>query len=398
MGDGRGGGWAGQGRCPETVRIVKIVHVYKDYHPVVGGIENHVRMLAEEQARRGLDVSVLVTSLSRRTTVEHVHGVRVIKAARLAHLASTPLSLSLVRWVRQLRTDVVHLHFPYPLGELANMWLGRAHRTVITYHSDVVRQRLILKLYGPLLRRVLATADRVIATSPNYVRTSPYLARVASKCEVVPLGIDVDAFSNPDPKQIARIRQRWGSPLLLFVGRLRYYKGLDYLIRSMQQLDVPLLVVGSGPMEQRWKSLARRCGVADRVHFLGHVDDRELPAYYASAHLFILPASHRSEAFSTVLLEAMAAGVPAISTELGTGTSFVNLHCRTGLVVPARDTGHLTAAIQRLLSNESLRDRLAEQARARARSFPKQRMADDVIALYRQLLDHDSGPPANECL
>lgn len=376
---------------------MKIVHVYKDYHPVIGGIENHVRMLAEEQAQRGLDVSVLVTSLTRHTTVEHLHGVRVIKAARLAHLASTPLSLSLLRWMRQLQSDVVHLHVPYPLGEMANMWFGRGCRTVVTYHSDVVRQRLILKLYSPLLRRVLANADRVIATSPNYVRTSPYLARVAAKCEIVPLGIDVDTFTRPDPDQMARIRQRWGSPLLLFVGRLRYYKGLNHLIRAMRQLDVPLLVVGSGPMELRWKSLARQCGVADRVHFLGHVDDGELPAYYASACLFILPASHRSEAFSTVLLEAMAAGVPAISTELGTGTSFVNQHCHTGLVVPPCDAAQLTTAIERLLSDETLRQRLGQQARARARSFPKQQMADRVVTLYRDLLRQNPGRSQDGC-
>lgn len=370
---------------------MKILHIYKDYHPVMGGIENHLKMLAEGQVQRGLDVTVLVTSLTHRTTVEEINGVRVVKAARLVHTASTPLSLSFLAWVRRLPADIVHLHFPYPPGEVTNLLLGRGRKTVITYHSDVIRQRLILALYRPLLWRVLATADQIIATSANYIHTSPYLCRMADKCVVIPLGIDLEPFNHVDHEQVANIRRRYGTPLLLFVGRLRYYKGLDTLIEAMRDIEARLLVVGSGPLEAEWRSSTERCGVADRVVFLGQIPDEVLSAYYAAADLFVLPASHRSEAFGAVLLEAMAAGVPVISTELGTGTSFVNVHGETGLVVPPRDPQALKRAIGRLLEDEALRRRLGEKAQVRAQTFSKETMVEAVIRLYKDLLSPTPG-------
>lgn len=370
---------------------MKILHIYKDYHPVMGGIENHLKMLAEGQVQRGLDVTVLVTSLTHRTTVEEINGVRVVKAARLVHTASTPLSLSFLAWVRRLPADIVHLHFPYPPGEVTNLLLGRGRKTVITYHSDVIRQRLILALYRPLLWRVLATADQIIATSANYIHTSPYLCRMADKCVVIPLGIDLEPFNHVDHEQVANIRRRYGTPLLLFVGRLRYYKGLDTLIEAMRDIEARLLVVGSGPLEAAWRSSTERCGVADRVVFLGQIPDEVLSAYYAAADLFVLPASHRSEAFGAVLLEAMAAGVPVISTELGTGTSFVNVHGETGLVVPPRDPQALKRAIGRLLEDEALRRRLGEKAQVRAQTFSKETMVEAVIRLYKDLLSPTPG-------
>lgn len=375
---------------------MRILHLYKDYYPVLGGIENHVRVLAEAQVRAGHHVTVLVAARGPRTVIEEMGGVQVIKAGRLATVASAPLSLSLPAIVARLRPDITHLHFPYPLGEAAHTLLGRARRTVITYHSDIVRQQGMLRLYRPLLWRVLAKADRIIATSPNYIATSPYLQHFTDKCVIIPLGIDADRFSTPDPAQVAAFRNRAlinanqpsSASLLLFVGRLRYYKGLDDLLRALTQVPAHLLVGGSGPMEQPWRALAQRLGVAERVHFLGDVPDELLPSLYHAADIFVLPANARAEAFGTVLLEAMAAGLPAISTEVGTGTSYVNRHGETGLVVPPYDPGALARAINMLLSDADLRRRLGEQARMRARrpEFSQAHMVQQVLELYHELL------------
>ena len=204
---------------------MKIVHVYKDYFPVLGGIENHVRMVAEEQARRGHDVTVLVTNRRLTGEVSVSNGVRLIKAGRLATVASTPLSLSLVGWLRRLPCDIAHLHFPYPVGEMAYLAVGRGRRMVITYHSDIVRQKDLLQFYAPFLRRVLQRADRIMPTNQRYVETSVYLQPVAAKCTVVPLGIDLSRFAAAEPSKVDAIRKAHGQPLLVFVGRLRYYKG-----------------------------------------------------------------------------------------------------------------------------------------------------------------------------
>ncbi len=373
---------------------MNILHVYKDYYPVLGGIENHVKVLAEAQARAGHNVIVLVTARGPRTTIEDLGGVRVIKAGRFATVASAPLSLSLPIILARLRPDITHLHFPYPLGEAAQALLGRSRRTVITYHSDIVRQQGLLRLYRPLLWHVLAKADRIIATSPNYIATSPYLQRFADKCVIIPLGVDVDRFQQADPAQVAAIRAKGGQrPILLFVGRLRYYKGLDDLLRAMALLrdtqDHPtatLLICGSGPMEAAWRALTQALGLTEQVHFLGDVPEETLPALYHAADLYVLPANSRAEAFGVALLEAMAAGLPVISTEVGTGTSYVNIHGETGLIVPPRDPERLAQAIATLLSDPALRQRLGRQAQARVHAeFSQATMIERVLALYSEV-------------
>jgi glycosyltransferase involved in cell wall biosynthesis len=367
--------------------MARILHVYKDYYPVLGGMENHIKMLSEALVRLGHQVTVLVTHPTARTHVEEINGVHVIKAASLATVASTPISLALPLYLSRQRPDITHLHFPYPVGELSELVFGRALRTVITYHSDVVRQKGILQLYRPLLWRVLDKADRIIATSSNYVASSPYLSRYPSKCTVIPLGIELGRFLAPHLEKANEIRQAYGSPLLLFVGRLRYYKGLQYLLTAMPEIPAKLLVVGSGPMETEWRALAASLGLSDRVRFLGQVSDEELPAYYQACDMFVLPASERSEAFGTVQIEAMASGLPVVCTELGTGTSVVNVHGQTGLVVEARSSAALREAIGSLLAEPDRRQQMGQQARRRAiAEYSVEHMIERTTSVYAELL------------
>ncbi|MHB0856230.1 MAG: glycosyltransferase [Anaerolineae bacterium] len=366
---------------------MKILHVYKDYNPVLGGIENHIRLLAEGQAAAGHEVTVLVTSQGRRTSVETLGGVRVIKTARLAHVASTPLSVALPLALRRERPDITHLHFPYPPGEVSQLLLGRSRRTVLSYHSDVVRQAGLLRIYAPLMRRVLASVDRILVGTPNVLETSPVLPPYAHKCQVLPYGIARERFLTLDAAKASAIRRSLGGgPLVLFVGVLRYYKGLNYLLEAMQEVPAQLVVVGDGPMGAAWRAQAKALGIAERVAFLGRIDDDALPAYYGAADLFVLPACERSEAFGLVQVEAMSAGLPVVCTDVGTGTTYVNRHGESGLVVPPRDPQALAGAIKRLLDDEALRLRLAEGAQARSALFDRDRMLADVESVYRQLL------------
>ncbi len=366
---------------------VKILHIYKDYYPVLGGMENHIKMLAEALVQRGYKVTVLVTHPTARTHIEEINGVHVIKAGRLATLASAPLSISLPLLLRRQRPDIAHLHFPYPIGELSQLLCGHASHVVITYHSDVVRQKGLLRLYRPLLWKVLHRADRIIATSANYIESSPYLSQLRHKCTVIPLGIELERFLHAQPAQVQQVKDTYGSPLLLFVGRLRYYKGLQYLLAAMPEIPCKLLVIGSGPMETEWRQLAALLGLSEKVFFLGKISDEDLPAYYHACDVFVLPASERSEAFGTVQVEAMASALPVVCTELGTGTSFVNVHGQTGLVVPARDAAALGAAILLLLRDEHRRQEMGQRGRQRAlREFCLQTMVDRVSSLYDKVL------------
>jgi len=358
-----------------------ILHLYKDYFPVLGGIENHIRVLAEAQAAVGHQVTVLACAPHLHTVAETVNGVRVIKAGRLATIASMPLSLRQPAVLTRLQPDVIHVHSPYPLGEVSAWLLQRHTPLVITHHSDVVRQRGWLYLYGPLLRQVLRAADRIIATSPRYIESSPWLRPVREKCTVVPLGVDHHRFTLPP-------RPFTGPPTLLFVGRLRYYKGLDTLLRALVGLeDVRLTVVGDGQMRGPWEEMAAKLGLADRARFVGEVPGADLPAFYHRAHIFVLPANARAEAFGTVLLEAMASGLPCITTEVGSGTSWVVQDGVTGLIVPPQDPEALAEAIRSLLEDSHLRATLGRAARDRVEAeFTQERMVARVQAVYRRVL------------
>jgi rhamnosyl/mannosyltransferase len=292
-----------------------------------------------------------------------------------------PLSLSQPLILAQLKPDILHIHSPYPLGEAANWLCGRARAAVITHHSDIVRQKSWLRLYGPLLRRVLQHTDRIIATSPRYIESSPWLQPVSHKCTVIPLGVDLTRFN---PTDCART----GPLQLLFVGKLRYYKGLDTLLHALATIpNTRLTVVGTGPMQAAWTALTRDLGLTERVTFAGEVDEADLPAQYQQADLFVLPANARAEAFGTVLLEAMASGLPCLTTELGTGTSWIVQDGVTGLVVPPQNPSALAQAIRTLQSNESLRRQMGQAGLARVRAeFSQEMMVSRVMQVYTEVL------------
>jgi glycosyltransferase involved in cell wall biosynthesis len=366
---------------------VHILQIYKDYFPVLGGIENHIRDLSEGLVARGHRVTVLVTNLTGRTSIEQpLPGLTVIKAARAFHLASTPLSLEMLRLARRVQPDIVHLHFPYPPGDLACAALPERTPLVVTYHSDIVRQRALLLIYRPLLELTLRRAARILPTSPNYVVSSPFLRRYAARCSVVPLGIDATRFAQADVRRIAAIRACYDAPLLLFVGRLRYYKGLHILLEALPSVRAELLIAGSGPERERLAAQAAGLGVAERVHFLGDVPDGDLPALHRAADIFVLPAHLRAEGLGLAQIEALASGLPCISTELGTGTSYANLHGETGLVVPPGDPAALARAINTLLADPETRRRYGAAGQQRvAALFTRERMLDSVEAIYRSV-------------
>jgi rhamnosyl/mannosyltransferase len=373
-------------------RPLSICHVYKDYPPVMGGIEHHLQALAQAQAAAGHRVTVLVTGEGLRSGQAMESGVQVIRAGRLAKLASTPISPALAWTLGRQKPDVFHLHSPYPVGEAA--WLlGRRRPMVLTYHSDVVRQRRLGKLWSPFLHAILGRADRILATSPNYVESSPHLRRFRQRVSVVPLGIDPARFAGLD-RQAAR-GQLGAGPNLVFVGRLRYYKGLGSLIRALPLMPQSprLLVVGSGPMGEAWRALAAELGVGARIEWLGDVSEGDLPQVYAAGDLFVLPAVARSEAFGIVLMEAMASGLPCISTELGTGTSWVNQEGRTGRVVPPDNPAALAEAINALLADPALRQRMGQAARERIETeLSEAHMVRRVEAIYREVTGSGERP------
>jgi rhamnosyl/mannosyltransferase len=380
----------GSSCCGATMHIL---HIYKDYFPVLGGIENHLRALAEGQAAHGHQVTVLVTSTSVREERIDRAGLTIIKAARRFYAASTPLSPNMLRHAVALRhVDLIHLHFPFPPGDLAALAVPGTPPLIVSYHSDIVRQRSLLLAYRPLLELTLRRAARIISYSPGYIRSSPFLRRFAAKCRVAPLSADLARFSGPHTNRAAELRRLYtchsDTTLLLFVGRLRYYKGLHILLDALARCRRPvqLLVVGSGPEEQRLHAQRDALRIGEKVHFLGEVDDAALPMVYAASDVVVLPSHLRAEGFGIVQIEAQAAAMPVICTELGTGTSYVTQHGLTGIVVPPADPDALARAIDALAASPVLRRSFGEAGRRRAATmFSVERMLDRVAEIYNEI-------------
>jgi rhamnosyl/mannosyltransferase len=368
---------------------MKILHVFKDYHPVVGGIQNHIQVLSSELAKdKNFEVEVLVTNTKSNSVTQYMDGVKVIKAGRITEVASTPISISMFKFMQEARPDILHLHFPYPLGELASLFFARCDKMVLTYHSDIVRQEKWLHLYMPFLKQLLRKVRVIICSNPNYIQGSNLLKKYIDKIEIIPYGIDVVRFENVDEIEVARIKKRYGNAIVLFVGRLCYYKGIKYLIEASKEVDAKFLLIGDGRYKSEFEDYVKKNNLEEKVVLLGEVREDELPHYYHAADLLVLPSTHRSEAFGIVLLEGMACGLPLITTELGTGTSFVNIHNHTGLVVPPCDSKALKEALNRILNNKELNLKFAQNAKERVKNeFSKEKMVESFKNLYYRILN-----------
>lgn len=366
-----------------TARRPRVLHVGKFYPPHPGGMESHLELLCRKLSS-DVDVEVIVSADGRRTSVEERDGVRVTRIGTAATVAAASFNPGMARAIRRARADVVHFHHPNPTGVVSYLASGRRGPLVVTYHSDIVRQRVLGALVSPLIDHFLRRADAIIASSPQYLASSPVLRRHAERCRVVPFGVEMGEFAEVDPAEVAAVRGRFGERIVFAAGRLVYYKGFDYLVRAIAHVPgARLLIAGGGPLREELRRIAEESGVVDRVTLLGAVPD--LRPYYHAADVFVLPSVARSEAFGIVQMEAMACGLPVVNTALQTGVPFVSPHGVTGLTVPPADVDALAGAISRLLDDAALRERMGRAGRERvAGELSADRMAARTLEIYRE--------------
>lgn len=367
---------------------MRVLHFYKASLPeTMGGIPQVIRQLALGTARSGGHVDVLALSDRGGAPVE-TEGYTLHRARRDFQIASTGFSAACVPLFARLarQADLVHYHFPWPFMDLVHFVTQAGKPALVTYHSDIVRQSHWLRLYRPLMRRFLSSVDRIVATSPNYAATSPVLARYADKLSVVPIGLDRATYPPPAPDRLQSWRARLGDGFFLFVGVLRYYKGLHALIRAAQGAAFTVVVLGSGPAAPELKALAARLGIRQMV-FLGALPDEDKIALLTLCRGVVLPSHLRSEAFGVSLLEGAMHGKPLVSSEIGTGTSYVNRDGETGLVVAPDEPASLRAALDRLWREPALAAEMGRRAEARYRRlFTVERMTEGYLDLYRSLV------------
>lgn len=380
---------AGEDASPPSDPRPRVLHIYKDYWPpIVGGAEKTIHLMCRA-ASDEFAPSVLVSNRRARTERECIEGVPVVKAATFGRWLSAPLTPALARWIRRLGADLIHVHLPNPTATIACLQARPAAPIVATWHSDIVRQAWALLAYRPFLDRFLRQAAVIMPTSVPYLESSAQLRRFAAKCECVPLAIDVKAMapSAAEAAEAARLRAAKKRPAIAFVGRLRYYKGLHVLLDAMREAaNAEAWIVGTGPEEARLRRQAASLQAAGRVRFLGDLDDSAMKARLLAADIYCLPAHLRAEAFGLNQVEAMACGLPVVSTDVG-GVGYVNRDGESGLVVPAGDSAALAAALNRLIQDKDLRARLGEGARRRAeREFDLPVLAGRLKDVYRRTI------------
>ncbi len=366
-------------------RRLRVLHVGKYYPPHPGGMESHLEALCQE-LKQAVDVEVLVASDASKTLEEVIDGIKVTRLATPLSFQAAPVCPQMVRKIRESRADVVHLHWPNPTAVLAYLASRHRGRLVFTYHSDIVRQKVLSRAFWPFLRHALKRADAIIVASPNYRDTSKVLAGFRERCRVIPFGISPDYFQQVDASDVASLRQQYGPRIVLGVGRFVYYKGFEYLVRAMKDVDAHLLLIGNGPLREKLAREAVESGVSDRITFL--TDVKDVRPFYQAADVFVLPSIARSEAFGIVQLEAMACGKPVVNTALDSGVPFVSPHGVSGLTVQPANPAALSEAINSLLDNPALGEEYGRAGRRRIeQKFSLNVMARETLRVYDEIMN-----------
>jgi rhamnosyl/mannosyltransferase len=367
---------------------LRILHVYKSYYPdTVGGIEQVIAQLGTGLRALGDESRIFTLSTDPDPPVLVRPEGEVHRCRTTLEIASNPLSLrAFAAFRRQLDwADVVHYQFPWPFADLLHVTGAVRKPSVVSYQSDIVRQKLLALAYSPLMNRFLRSVDAVVATSPQYRDSSPVLAALGRDVRVIPNGIDEASYPRPDAGRVGAWRERLGEGFFLFVGVLRYYKGLQTLLRAAKGFAGRVVIAGTGPEAAHLQSFAAEEGLSN-VHFTGAVSDADKMALLELARAFVFPSHLRSEAFGMSLLEAAMCARPMVCCEIGTGTSYINVDGETGFVVPPEDPAALRGAMERLRSDGAQAARMGAAARQRfEKLFTAQSMAREYQQLYREI-------------
>ncbi len=368
---------------------MKILHFYRTYFPdTQGGLEEVIRQICLNTKLLGVENRIL--TISDKPSPEPIvrEEAAVYQVKKSFEIASCTVGLDAIKQYRELLewADVVNLHYPWPFSDFVSLRSSVSRPSVLTYHSDIVRQKFLKLAYAPLEARYLASVDKIVTTSPNYAESSPTLIRYKAKLETIPIGINRVSYPDVSQDFLESVKKDCGVDFFLFVGVLRYYKGLHILLDSMKNADYTLLIAGAGPMEAKLKKQVRKLGLSN-VRFLGFISDEHKIALYKLCRAVILPSHLRSEAFGVSLLEAAMYGKPLISADINTGTTYINIHKKTGLVVEPGDSQSLRTAMDLLNDDPSMAKRLGRAALDRYEElFTGKSMGERYYQLYQSLV------------
>lgn len=368
---------------------MKVLHFYKTYYPhSYGGVEQVIYQLAECGSDDGVDAHVLSLNRgpARRDVALGKHNTHTSKLT--FEVASTGFSWDVIRRFRELavEADLIHYHYPWPFMDVVHFLSGVKKPTLVSYHSDIVKQRYLLQFYKPLMHLFLSKVDAIVAASPAYIEHSEVLKKHRHKTHVIPYGLNESTYPSVIGAKLDYWRKKLPQRFFLFVGALRYYKGLQYLLEAAHLNRLPVVIVGSGGIEKDLHKQAEQLDL-DQVIFTGSLGDEDKAALLQLCTVFVFPSHLPSEAFGISLLEAAMYGKPLISCEIGTGTTFINIGEETGLVVRPADSQALAQAMNQLWNDPELCITFGNKARARfEKHFTAEKMSKAYFDLYNRVL------------
>lgn len=365
---------------------LNVLEVNKLYYPNIGGIETVVQTIAENLKDKS-NIEVLVCQSKGKGSVDTINGVKVTRCSSIGTYFSMPVSFEFISKFKKMskNADIVHIHTPFPLGDLACLLSGYKGKVVIYWHSDVVKQKKLLKLYKPIMERFLKRADCIMVATQNHIESSPYISKYANKCKIIPYGLNIQDYTIKGDILTQKLHDKKNLKVL-FVGRLVYYKGVDILVKAFRSVTgCELFIVGTGILENELKSMAD--SMENSVHFLGSLSNEDLKKALSDCDIFVLPSVANSEAFGIVQMEAMIYSKPVINTSLPTGVPCVSLDGITGITVQPSNVDELSNAIQTLVDNQELRITYGKNAYNRVReTFDNTKIMNDIYNLYCDLL------------
>lgn len=372
---------------------MKVLNIYRTYYPdPPGGLQEAIRQICLSTTELGVRNTIYTLSPKPTPEIINQSEAQVIRSRSWAAPASCdiggPTSFSTFRRLSQ-ESDLNHYFFPWPFADILNQVARPSKPAVLTYISDVVRQRMLGSLYAPLMWKTLRKMNIIVASCPTYAQTSAVLshASIRDKVRIIPLGINEKSYPQEgDDTVFKRIGIAINAPYFLFLGVLRYYKGIHTLINAAKTVNAKIVIAGSGPEGLSLMKQSIELGLTNII-FAGQVTNQEKVSLIKNCCALVLPSHLRSEAYGMVLVEASMLGRPMISCEIGTGTSYVNLNEKTGLVVAPENVAQMADAMNVLLKDERLADKLGQNARLRyEQNFSGEALGKAYLMAYQDVL------------
>jgi N-acetyl-alpha-D-glucosaminyl L-malate synthase BshA len=306
-------------------------------------------------------------------------------------LYSMALASKMVEVARFEKLDLIHAHYAIPHATSAvlakQILTDHQIRIVTTLHGTDITLVGLEPSFEPLMKFSIESSDGVTAVSKFLRDETIENYGVSKEIDVIPNFIDTDIFRPVDAKNLRRLLAPNGEKLLIHISNFREVKRVKDAIRALKIIldeghKVKFLLVGDGPDRGECQALARDLGIWQQTRFLGK--QSELASILSASDAFLIPSGN--ESFGLSALEAMACGVPVISSDVG-GLPELNVDGETGYVVPVGDVDTLAERTMRLLGDAKLQKKLGKQALHRATTeFTKERIVPHYEAAYQKAL------------